>query len=151
MRSNAPLALMEQLVMLLVFALAAALCLQAFLWADSHSRENAARDRACLEAQNAAEVLKHADGGDTADKLNAAAEVLGGSLEQGLLCVDYDADWTPVPSDGVYRLTAQGIPSGTPGLGLAEVQVTTGGNVGEDLTVLFRLEVAWQEEVAPYA
>lgn len=149
MRSKAPLAMIEHLVMLLVFALAAALCLQAFLWADSHSRENEARDRACLAAQNAAELIKHTDG-DAADKLTAAAQTLGGSYAQGLLCVDYDADWRPVSSDGVCRLTARGLPSGVPGLGLAEVQVTAGGTAEEDLTVLFRLEVAWQEEV-PHA
>ena len=38
MRSKAPLALMEQMVMVLVFALAAALCLQAFALADRISR-----------------------------------------------------------------------------------------------------------------
>ena len=37
MRSKAPLILMEQMVMLLVFALAAALCLQAFVKSDSLS------------------------------------------------------------------------------------------------------------------
>ena len=39
MRSKAPLALMEQMVMVLVFALAAALCLQAFALADRISRQ----------------------------------------------------------------------------------------------------------------
>lgn len=46
MRSKAPLALMEQMVMVLVFALAAALCLQAFALADRISRQNAERDQA---------------------------------------------------------------------------------------------------------
>ena len=41
MKSKAPLALMEQLVMVLVVALAAALCLQAFTLADQISRRNA--------------------------------------------------------------------------------------------------------------
>ncbi len=36
-QSEAPLALMEQMVMLLVFALAAALCLQAFVRSDTES------------------------------------------------------------------------------------------------------------------
>ena len=40
MKSKAPLALMEQMVMLLVFALAAALCLQAFVQSDRLSRES---------------------------------------------------------------------------------------------------------------
>ena len=40
MKSRAPLALMEQMVMLLVFALAAALCLQAFVRSDNISRQS---------------------------------------------------------------------------------------------------------------
>ena len=46
MKSKAPLLLMEQMVMLLVFALAAALCLQAFVKSDGLSRRSEARDRA---------------------------------------------------------------------------------------------------------
>ena len=37
MRSKAPLVLIEQMVMLLVFALASALCLQAFVKSDAIS------------------------------------------------------------------------------------------------------------------
>lgn len=37
-RSKAPLALMEQIIMILVFALASAVCLQAFVYADRLSR-----------------------------------------------------------------------------------------------------------------
>ena len=48
MKSKAPLMLMEQMVMLLVFALAAALCLQAFVKADEISKQAEARDRAVL-------------------------------------------------------------------------------------------------------
>ena len=40
MRSKAPLLLMEQMVMLLVFALAAALCLQAFVKSDGLSGDS---------------------------------------------------------------------------------------------------------------
>ena len=65
MRNKSPLALMEQLVMVLVFALAAALCLQVFMFADLTSERNAAIDRAVTECQNAAEILK-ASGGDLA-------------------------------------------------------------------------------------
>ena len=62
MRNKAPLALMEQLVMVLVFALAAALCVQALVLADNRSREMEHRDRALLEAQNAVETLKSCGG-----------------------------------------------------------------------------------------
>ena len=58
MRSKASLFLMEQLVMVLVFALAAALCLQVFVRAEEISLETARRDEAVFLAQNAAEMLK---------------------------------------------------------------------------------------------
>ena len=48
MRSKAPLALMEQLVMVLVFALAAALCVQVFGLSGQTSRWNDSRDRALV-------------------------------------------------------------------------------------------------------
>ena len=59
MRSKAPLVLMEQLIMVLVFAVAAALCLRMFVGSDNLSRRYAATDRTVLEAQAAAEQLKH--------------------------------------------------------------------------------------------
>ena len=58
MKSKAPLMLMEQMVMLLVFALAAALCLQAFVKADEISRRAEARDRAVILCQTVAEEIK---------------------------------------------------------------------------------------------
>ena len=60
-RSKTPLALMEQMVMVLVFALAAALCVQVFVLSDRTSRYGKARDRALMEAQSAAEALKSGD------------------------------------------------------------------------------------------
>lgn len=64
MKHKTSLLLMEQLVMILVFALAAALCLQAFAQAKTISEETSRRDQAVTMAQNAAEILK-ASGGDT--------------------------------------------------------------------------------------
>lgn len=58
MRSKASLFLMEQLVMLLVFALAAALCLNVFTRSNEISLHTARRDEAVIVAQNAAEALK---------------------------------------------------------------------------------------------
>lgn len=89
MRSKAPLAMMEQLVMVLVFALAAALCLQVFVLSDKTSRRNEARDRAVLEAQNTAEELKSLRG-DFAQ----AAELYGGAFDGQTWGRSYDADWT---------------------------------------------------------
>ena len=53
MKSKAPLALIEQLVMLLVFALAAALCLRGFVWAELRSQRMEARTHAVTLVQSA--------------------------------------------------------------------------------------------------
>lgn len=58
MKSKASLVLMEQLVMVLVFALAAAMCLRLFAKADGISAEITRRDEAVVLAQSAAEMLK---------------------------------------------------------------------------------------------
>ena len=58
MRSKTPLALMEQVVMVLVFALAAALCLRVFAFSNQLSQRNEDIDHAVLLAQNTAEMLK---------------------------------------------------------------------------------------------
>ena len=58
MKSKATLTLMELLAMVLVFSLAAAVCLRLFAGAASLSEETARQDRAVVLAQNAAESLK---------------------------------------------------------------------------------------------
>lgn len=136
MRSKTPLAMMELLVMLLVFALAAALCVQVFVFADGDSRRDAARDRALAEVQNAAECLKSLRG-DYA----AAAQILGGAWDGACWTIAWDEDWTPVPeAESVYRL--EGVPetSGTALLGSAELTAYTAA--GEALCAL---RTAWQE------
>lgn len=140
MRKRAPLALMEQMVMLLVFALAAALCLRAFVKSDEISREVEARDRAALACQNAAEAVRWAGGNmeRAAEKLEAA-EPEGSGLFQ---C--YDGDWTVTDGkSSVYRLTVEAVDSGIPGLGKARASVVEEAGQNE----LFRLEIAWQEDV----
>ena len=125
MKSKAPLTLMEQLIMILVFALAAALCLQAFAAADRSSRESALRDQAVAEAQNAAEVLK-GYGGD----YEKAVSLCGGTWDG--LC------WTVQRDEIVLQATPAD--SGNPLLGCAEIQVTDHSG-----TVLFTLSAAWQK------
>lgn len=58
MKSRASLVLMEQLVMVLVFALAAALCLGCFAKAEEISNRTVRQDEAVILAQNAAAQLK---------------------------------------------------------------------------------------------
>ena len=75
MRSKSPLALMEQVIMVLVFALAAALCLQVFVLSDQMSEKNRDTDRAVLLAQNTAEMIKACGGvEEAAEAVEEAAE-----------------------------------------------------------------------------
>ena len=135
MKHKAPLALMELLIMLLVFALATALCLQAFSAAKQISSENLMRDSAVSQAQNAAELLKYYDG-----DLSAAAEHMGGSADDSHWLISYDANWNIVPQNGVYHLSAALSDSTSPLLGKAEILICDREN-----RVLFSLTAAWQE------
>ena len=135
MKHKAPLALIELLIMLLVFALAAALCLQAFSAAEQISAENRMRDSAVSQAQNAAELLKYYDG-----DLSAAAEHMGGSSDDSRWIISYDANWNIVTENGVYQLSATLSGSASPLLDKAEILVRDREN-----RVLFSLTAAWQE------
>lgn len=79
-RSKAPLALMEQVIMILVFALASAVCLQAFVYSDRLSRTDEQRQNAMAKAQQVTEYCK-ANHGD----LEKAGGILGADVtEEGL-------------------------------------------------------------------
>lgn len=74
-RSKAPLSLMEQLIMVFVFAFAAAICLQAFVYSDRLSKDSTTRELASMRATEVIEVCK-AYGGDLAK----AAEKISGTV-----------------------------------------------------------------------
>lgn len=127
MRSKASLMLMEQLIMVLVFALAAAACLGVFVKADGVSKETTLRDRAVVLAQNGAEVMKSCSG-----DMESAADILDGTADERGITVQ----------DGELTMQIEKTASNVTGLGLAEVRVWRGD------TTLFNLTVGWQE-VAP--
>lgn len=135
MKSKTPLALMEQLAMVLVFALAAAVCLQVFVLADRISRTCQARDQAVTAAQSAAETLKgyHGD-------YERAAQRLGGMLDDQRWLLYYDENWQQTEADAAYRMTVTPASSGQTLLGMADIAVYN--ERGESL---FELSVAWQE------
>ena len=126
MKQNASLTLMETLVMVLVFAIAAVICLQAFVRADRISQETAIKEEAAFLAQNGAETLK-AFRGD----LSAAADALGGTVNENTLLVLQDS----------ICLEANISFSGVPGLGTAQIRILD----TENGTVLYSLTAAWQE------
>lgn len=127
MKSKAPLALIEMLVMILVFALAAALCLNIFVLADRRSETNAARDRAVLAAQTAAETVKSC-GGD----MERAARLLNARWADGTLSI---------PTNDMFTLSVTPVKSETSLLGTALVEA----RLCDGDTCLIQLTVAWQE------
>ena len=126
MKGKVSLTLMELLIMTLVFAMAAALCLQIFAKADELSRATILQDRAVLLAQNGAEVMK-ACAGD----LDTAAKGLDGSLDGNVITVCCEE----------LVMTIRKAASSIPGLGSGEIQVHHGKEC------LFVLDFAWQEVV----
>lgn len=124
MKSKTPLVLMEQLIMVLVFALAAAVCLRLFAVSEQISRKNEAISQAVLIAQNAAEQLKSSQGDP-----EAAAQIL-----------------LPDSDEWEYRLEIREEETSINGMGSARILVYgRDGKKAEEL--LFEIPTAWQEEL----
>lgn len=136
MRSRTPLALMEQVIMVLVFALAAALCLRAFVLSDSISQACAERDRALLALQSTAETLKHYRG-DLA-KTEETVELTLDNTDVVLYHSDHRRDRASDP-DTLYIVILP--TSGDPEL-LGRALLTAENADGE---TILAMETAWQE------
>lgn len=136
MRSKAPLAVIEQVIMLLVFALAAAVCLRGFAWADSTSRHNQNRDLAMVQAQNVAAILQN-NGSD----LTAAAEIMGGRVEGQRWGIHYNEQWEQTDTEGAFALLVRFRPT-VPLMSTAQITVADGNELLAELTV------SWQEVTA---
>ena len=139
MKSKAPLVLMEQTVMVLVFALAAAVCVRAFVLSDGISKTNAAQDAAVLRAESAAEIYKNCRG-DSA----AAAKRYVGSVKDGVWTIYWDQNWkqTSAAKNAAYRVKIQPENSGTARLGNAQVTAVSLRAQGK---TLLSFSLAWQE------
>ena len=125
MKSKSPLVMLEQLIMLVVCPLAAAMCLQAFALADSQSKTTIARDAAIIEVQQAAEIIKYC-GGD----MERAAEILGAEgNDSGLSLVSES-----------YVVRAEKLSSELELMGQARVFAETA-----DGECLFEVSLGWQE------
>ncbi len=139
MKSKAPLALMEQILMVLVFALAAALCLQMFVFASQVADRCEAKDRAVLVVQNAAEVWKM-NCGDP----QKCVQQLGGESSADGWYIEYNADWEETSNgDAEYLVRAVPVASNDPLLGCADISAQT-----VDGDCLFQVSIAWQEVVS---
>ena len=135
MKSKAPLSLMEQLIMLLVFALAAALCLQVFVLSGRVSRSCETKSNAVAAVQSAAEITK-ACKGDT----EQLEQFLGGSDIAGTWQLGYNKNWEQTaPSQAYYLVNIKPVPTENPVLGSAEVSAHSPDGT------LFSVTVSWQE------
>ena len=141
MKNRTYLMLLEQLVMILVFAAAAAVCMRVFVYSYQISGDASALSEAALLAQNTAEQIK-------------AARGTAGLSEQGLYwngeesCweASYDERWQPTAmKTEKYRMTV--CPENASGLspGIAGIRIWEIGKESREL--LFELTVAWQEEI----
>lgn len=126
MKNRGALVLMEQLVVILVFALAASLCLLAFSHAHRISGETDRRDRAVELAASGCEVMK-ALHGDLAE----AGELLEGQVTEGCLVV----------SRGDLRMEIRPLESQFSKLSTSEILIFD-TETGE---ILYSLTVGWQE------
>lgn len=153
MRRKAPLSLMELMVMIAVFALAAALCLQAFVKSDRISHRMEARDRAAILCQSAAECVRLYDGDLplALEKVAGPESVCGDG--EGYL-INYDDTWKALPREDsaspAYILRLTEIPCGVEGLGKALVEAFICGEDEQEMESLFSIEISWQKEVANY-
>ena len=134
MKSKAPLVLMEQVVMVLVFAMTAAVCLRMFVLADRLSVKYEARDHAVIEAQNAAEWLKQG----AAEEYLSQYEAVG---NEGIWTVRFDRQWnvTVQQENAEYFLQIIPVESERDTLWEAEIVVVS------ENEELFRLTVAGQK------
>lgn len=124
MRNKTLLVLLEQLVMVLVFALSAAFCLRVFVLSDRISREQETMTQAVLQAQNMAELLK------------GSSEYRERVSETGTWC------YQEVPG---YRVEVEKVPEQMEGLEKVMVRVLD-SETGQEY---IQIPVAWQE-VAVY-
>ncbi len=138
-RGKTALLLMEQLVMLLIFSLAATVCLQAFVYSHRLSLDVEAQDRAAELAQSVAETLRHTGG----DFPGAARSLDVEHFDEDSLRLELGADWAPAEGAARYVLGASRQESGLPGLGRGQVWLR---DEAEDRELL-RLDITWQEVI----
>lgn len=128
MKSKAFAPLIEQICMIAVFAIVAAVCIGGFSMAYNISRETERKDAAVLLAQNTAEQLK-------------CGQLL---LEEPQVTLFFDQQRHPADAqDGVYRVRIASVGERDALLSGAQICVYYGDEE------LFALTVHWQEGLRP--
>ena len=132
-RKKVPLLLMEQLIMVFVFALTATFCIQAFVVASQISKESQAKDQAVNLAQNVIETLIATKG-----NLEELESIFGGNANGDNWTLTLDENWS---ESDISEFTVIVNEKGGDGyLGEAKIIVKN-----QKESVLFEQNVAWQE------
>lgn len=124
MKNKTFLPLIEQMIMILIFALSAAFCLQGFAAAGRISKRQAVLTEAVVTVQNTAEILKSSHG-----DYKLAAEMLDGSVVDDQLRIETDE----------YLVTAGAVVEDLDLLSSAKIEVVY------ETDILYELTVSWQE------
>lgn len=137
-KSKSALALMEQAIMILVFAVAAAVCVSVFVKSRQMSQELADRDMAVNRCQTVAETVKA-----TAGDIEETGKILGGKAEGNKMILSYGPDWEPCIEEKASYVVTLRCQETEGYLGRGTITVVT--TAGEEV---FSLPVNWQKEVA---
>lgn len=138
MKSKAPLVMMEQIVMVLIFALAAALCLQTFVLSGKISNKTKEKNSAVILAQNVAETMKQSGLSGCLERYNPAWEDKGGKLY-------FDADRNLIAGEESATFILTVTYEEPEALPVWQAEISCATAEGEELV---RLSVAGQTEVA---
>jgi len=133
-RSRSTLFLIEQLIVIAVFAICAVACVSILATAFFYAGDSNAAGNALIAAESGAEIFK-ATGGDfgaVADMLGGAAE---GSGSSGSVVVYYDKAWQVCGiADARYFLHFIGVvPNDSPGSNLVRGELIVAKITGEEL------------------
>lgn len=137
MKSKAPLVMMEQIVMVLIFALAAALCLQTVALSGKLSKRTEARNRAVVEAQNAAETMKNEGIAEFIDRYDAVQQ-------ESVWVIWFDEAWNIVTEKNRAEYCLQVLPEESENIYLWRAVITVTATENEEL---IRITAAGQTEV----
>ena len=128
MKSKTPLVLMEQIIMVLIFALSAVVYIKVFVYSNNVSKSVEAASHAAFKAQTMAEELKHSSG-ESLENWN---------YDNDTWYIYYDENWQETSEEAEYTMKATKEYTED---GFCRVSL----RVLDDGEVIFEIPVAWQE------
>lgn len=131
--SKSSLFLLELMIVILVFAIGAAVCVSLFASGARKSAESFDASRAAQEAGNVAEAWRAAKG-----ELSSVQRLCGGTLSADGLLLFYDENWAPIADSAAKRRLTLVTGTQAEGLLFAEITVLRGEDELISLEVLLR-------------